>query len=193
MRTSYYALSANAGELKFLSELAANSTLGVAQTDFDEAEEWAMGRINQWILQVASESVATVIISEFSNAAAETDIDPVVREMAMLLASARILRAYETRTFINQGPSVGEQMRRRDWEAVLGDAVALGKKIEKVKRTVKADGTIRRWGMPRGKAGPVVSGPMTSGSMFSDTKSYTDPLGQSWTLPHRSPIEDGSP
>jgi hypothetical protein len=192
MLTSYYTLTVNVGELKFLTALATTAAQGITQADLTAAELWARDRINLWIVRVAGETRGATIVAEFLNAVAQTDVDPAIRHLAELLAAARILREYEARSFINQGPAAGDPLRRKDWEETLSEAISLAKEIERARKTIKADGTVRRWGMGRGQQGPVVNGPLTNGSHFSDRGTYTDVAGRTFLLPHVPPIEQAT-
>lgn len=192
MLTSYKSLAANEGELKWVTALEATPDKGVSQTDLDAAELWARDTINLWIIKVAGEKRGGEIVAEFMGAADETEIDPAVRHLAELLAAAKLLRTVEQFEFYKQGAQGGEQLKRRDWNEILADAQMLGKKIEKTKKSVKADATIRRWGLGRGQQGPLVNGPMTSGSQFDDRGIYVDATGAMFTLPHVSPIRQAT-
>lgn len=192
MLLSYYNLTVNVGEVKWLRNLAAGADAGITQADFDAAELWARDKINLFLIDVAGETRGGAVVAEFLAMASNSTVDPVIRHLAELLAAAKILRQYESRAFIDQGAVGGDQLRRRDWQEVHAEAIALGNKIGKTKKTIKADGTVRRLGMGRGQQGPMVNGPMTSGSHFSDRGTYTDVLGQSWALPHVPPIEQAS-
>jgi len=189
MLLSYYNLVANQGEVKWLRTLAASSDAGITQEDFDAAELWARDKINLFLIEVGGEKVGGAVVAEFLALGSNATVDPAIRHLAELLAAAKILRQYESRNFIDQGSLGGDQLRRRDWQEVHAEAIALGNKISRSKKTIKADGTVRRLGMGRGQQGPLVNGPMTSGSHFSDKGTMTDALGRLWTLPH-TPIID---
>jgi len=192
MLTSYHTLAVNVGELKFLTALAGTAAQGITQADLDAAEGWARDRINLWIVRVAGETKGGVIVSEFLNAVAQSALDPAIRHLAELLAAARILREWEARNFINQGPAAGDPLRREDWQKTLGEAISLAREIERSRKTIKADGTVRRWGLGRGQQGPVVNGPLTNGSHFDDRGTYTDVAGNVFTTPHVPPIQQAT-
>lgn len=192
MLLSYFNLTVNVGELKWLRTLAASEATGIAQADLDAAELWARDKINLFLVEVAGERVGGALVAEFLAMASNATVDPVIRHLAELLASAKILREYEARAFVDQGTLGGDSLRRRDWQEVQAEAVALGNKISRTRKTLKADGTVRRLGMGRGQQGPLVNGPMTSGSHFSDKGTFTDAFGGLWTLPHKPVIEQAS-
>lgn len=187
MLLSYKTLAINTGELKFQRALAATQDAGITQGDLDAAELWARDRINLWIIRVAGEIKGAAIVSEFLGAVSETAVDPVIRHLAEKIAAAVILRLVETRDLKDQGPSGSDQLRRKDWTEVQGEAVALANLIDKTKKTIKADGSVRRWGLGRGQQGPVVNGPMTSGSRFTDARTYIDTQGYGFETPLASP------
>lgn len=189
--TSYTTLEAHKGELKWMmASLAATANAGITQTDLTDAETWAFDRINSWILKVAGGRKGGTIVAEFTAAAAITDVDPAVRHLAQLLASARILRLYEEREHLHSGTIGDPSLRRKDWREIHAEAMALAREIETSKRTVKSDGTIRSWGMGRLQQGPMVGGPMSGGSLFNDSGVYTSPEGLTYNTPHRHPLSD---
>lgn len=191
--STYCTLVVGTEELKWLHVLAATSENGITQADLTAAEKWAFNKINLWIVKVAGRVTGAAIISAFVGMAAISDLDPVIKDLATLLASARLLRLDQERNYIQQGSAGSDQLRRKDWEEVQQEAVALANDIERARVTVKVDGTLRTWGAAPGKPGPVVGGPMADGSLFDDSRTYTDRLGNSWTLPHRHPLDGATP
>lgn len=191
--TKYSALEAHKGELKWMIKgLASTAATGITQTDLDDADAYAFERVNSWILRVAGGKKGGAIVAEFVAASTTAEVDPAIRNLAHLVASARILRLYEEREGLHTGTMGDPSLRRKDWREIQDEAMRLARDIETSKRTIKADGSVRVWGMGRLQQGPVVGGPMSGGSVFDDRRTYVGPHGDSYPLPHRHPLSDAT-
>lgn len=176
-RTTYFALGFNSGELKPV-EVANDAASGIVDDDLVLAEANALQLVNQFVIRVAGPKRGAEIVEEYLD---DTNaLDPIIPQLAELIASAEILEKWERYNRANEGAD--GQVRRRDSSDVRGRATKIAQDIMDAGGTLKADRTFRRWYRPRGQQGPRVTGPMANGSYF-DPRGYTDPWGTSWPGP----------
>ena len=167
-RTTYYALDFNRGELKQVTEATAGAN-GVDTADLVLAEKNALDRINQCIGRIAGPVNAAVIIAAYMDDTGT--LDPIIAQLAELVASADILEQYERYNKSDEGQD--GQTQRTDADAVRGRATAIIKDIVDSGGTWTSAQVFRRWYYPKGSQGPRASGPMAGGSRF-DHRGYID-------------------
>ena len=171
-RTTYFALAYNSGELKAISE-AADPEHGITDADLLAAEAHALQLVNQFVIKVAGPTKGAEIVDFYLD---DTNtLDPLIPQMAELIAAAEVLEKWERFNRSDEGPD--GQVRRSDPDMVRGRATKIAQDIMNAGGTLKADSTFRRWYRNKGNAGPRVSGPMVKGSYF-DPRGYTDPWGR---------------
>lgn len=188
-RTSYFTLTPAKGNLKWLSSVKENDERGITTQDLLDAELWARDKINIWLVKMAGPKTGGDTVTEFLNDA--NPLDPIITHLADLIGSARVTQIYEQRNF---GPEVGPtlQLKKKTYEELLGEAMSMMAEIRNAGHTVKASGTLRRLRMGHLQQGPLVTGPMSVGSLFDDDRLYTDAQGHQYVLPHIHPLDWGT-
>lgn len=173
---SYKTLTIGQGRLKWATTGTQAGTAALTPADVLAAEATAKARVDEFILQTAGAVTGLVIVQEFT-AADEADVDPIVRDLAGLLAVAILLDEWDKRNKFPQGAPAWMQ-GKSEKEKALEEANAVAYRIAASGKTMKADGlSIRRWRGGRLEDGPVVGGPFSKGSMFDQRGIYTDPSG----------------
>lgn len=174
---SYYPLKVARGELKHIPALANEPSKGITQEDLDKAELDARDKVNEFIVKLAGAKTGGAIVTEFIAAAAYTSVDPAFRHLAELTAAAQILEMWERQ---NGAPEMGMddgQRRSTDADKVRKKAVMLAREIAESRKTLKADGSVRRLRYAKNEQGPIVNGPLLRGSYFDPSGTYTDAQG----------------
>lgn len=184
-RTNYFALLVNEGYLKAYPMLAARAEHGVVQGDLTRAQSITLAKINQWIVQVAGVVRGPAIVAEFMDDA--NPLDPIIPVIAEKVAASYVLEWMEKKNFSNAPAE--NQPGRQDSTTLRQEAIAIMDAIQRSGKTLKADNlTVRRWRMGSLESGPVVGGPMSSGSFFALDGVFTDPYGRQWQGPR--PLAD---
>lgn len=176
-RTTYHSLGFNLGELKAIDS-ASGAAHGITAADLLAAEANALRQINQFVIRVAGPTRGEVIVGLYMD---DTEaLDPLIPQLAELIAAAEILERWERFNRSDEGPE--GQVRRKDSTDVRGRATRIAQDIMDAGGTLTATKTFRRWYRPKNQQGPRVEGPMVSGSYF-DLKGYTDPWGRLFAGP----------
>jgi hypothetical protein len=158
--------------LKAIDE-ASGASHGITDADLLAAEGNALRQINQFVIRVAGPRRGAEIVAFYMDDG-ET-LDPLIPQLAELIAAAEILERWERFNRSDEGPD--GQVRRKDSSDVRGRATRIAQDIMDAGGTLASDKTFRRWYRPKGQQGPRVEGPMVNGSYF-DPKGYTDPWGR---------------
>lgn len=185
---TYVTLEANKRHLKgvTVSETQAN---GIVPADLLDAEAKAFTRINDWILSFTGAKAGKAIVDIFK-AGPITVVDKSIIDLADLLASAYVWEWWEVRNF--RDAQRGEEPYTPRYKELQEQALKLARGIERSGKTMKPDGTVRRWKYGPHEQGPIVGGAMVRGSYFDDAGTYSDPSLGTFRLPHRHPLLDAT-
>lgn len=134
-----------------------------------EAEAKAKNTIDTWLLGLCGETTGKTIIAALV-ALNNANVDPDIKDLADLHASAIVRKWYEQRS-APQGED-SESPRVSPAADIADKAVAKARAIATSGKVMKADGTVRRLRYAAREQGPAAGGPMSGGSYF-DPRGYT--------------------
>lgn len=160
---SYRALAHNERHLKGIGDAAASPSDGITQNDLLEAEAMAKNTIDGWLLAVCGGVRGKAIVDEFEAAASDLTIDPAIRDVADLLASAIVWDWYEKRNTGNVSRADTPILRS---VTLREQATAEAAKIERAGKLLKADKTVRRLRYAALEQGVAGGGPLYGKTYF---------------------------
>ena len=179
--TTYHESELGKGEL---TGIRANDK-ALSEGELDRMDREGFARVNQLLVSIGGPTVAGALIQGWI---AGDNIDAVpsfIRLMAEKCAAAEAFHRWEQ---YNLGvASRDDRDHRRDSERLKEEVMDMANNLKVAKVIVNDDGTIIDLTGSDRNAGPVVSGPMANGSLFSSVE-YRDERNRRQTPKHTDPF-----